>query len=81
MPSRGLNQNPNSNAGPGKWELQAHKQARPSKCKTTDITKAIPTATHMTLVKLHEEGLLSCVVSQNVDGLHRRSGLAKDGGR
>ena len=65
-------------AGPGKWELQAHKAARPSKCRTTDITKATPTATHMMFVKLCEEGLLRCVVSQNVDGLHRRSGLGKN---
>ena len=69
-----------SHAGPGKWELQAHKQVRSSKCKTTDVTKAVPTVTHMTFVKLYEEGLLKCVISQNVDGLHRRSGLPQKGG-
>ena len=40
-------------------------------------TKAIPTATHMMFVKLHQEGILKAVVSQNTDGLHRRSGLPK----
>lgn len=38
-------------------------------------TKAIPTATHMMFVKLHEEGIIKAVISQNCDGLHRRSGL------
>ena len=61
------------------WELRAHKQARPKASKTTEVAKAIPTVTHMTMLKLHEEGLLKCVVSQNTDGLHRRSGLPKNG--
>ena len=63
--------------GPGKWELQAHKASRPSKHRVAMPTKAIPTATHMMFVKLHQEGILKAVVSQNTDGLHRRSGLPK----
>jgi NAD-dependent SIR2 family protein deacetylase len=63
--------------GPGVWELRAKKTARDSKHKVTTTVKAIPTPTHMMLVKLHEEGLLKCCISQNTDGLHRRSGLPK----
>ena len=42
--------------GPGKWELQAHKKERSAKCKVTSTLKAIPTATHMAFVKLHQVG-------------------------
>jgi NAD-dependent SIR2 family protein deacetylase len=65
--------------GPGAWELRAKGQQRDSrKHKTTTTLKAIPTQTHMALVQLQKEGLLKCVVSQNCDGLHRRSGLPKN---
>jgi hypothetical protein len=40
--------------GPGVWELRAKKTARDSKHKVTTTVKAIPTPTHMMLVKLHE---------------------------
>ncbi|XP_065912209.1 NAD-dependent protein deacetylase-like isoform X2 [Dysidea avara] len=63
--------------GPGVWELNAHKQARGATHKTTSTTKAIPSSTHMLLVKMQQEGILKGVVSQNTDGLHKRSGLPK----
>ena len=62
-------------AGPGKWELQAYKATRSAAIKVKDTTQAIPTPTHMMLVKLVGEGLLKAVISQNTDGMHRRSGL------
>ena len=65
--------------GPGVWELRAHGQLRSSKIKTTSSLQAIPTPTHMMFVKLVEEGTLKAVVSQNCDGLHRRSGLPVKG--
>jgi len=38
---------------------------------------AKPTLTHRFLTKLSEEGVLNYLVTQNVDGLHRRSGLPR----
>lgn len=70
--------NTSLNTGPGVWELQAKGQLRDSKHRVTSTTRAIPTPTHMTFVKLQQEGLLKCVISQNCDGLHRRSGMPKD---
>ncbi len=62
--------------GPGVWELRDHPGAkRSSTARTTPITKAIPSPTHMALVELARRNLLHFVVSQNIDGLHLRSGL------
>ena len=36
---------------------------------------AVPSYSHLAYVKLMEAGLLKFVVSQNVDGLHRKSGI------
>lgn len=62
--------------GPGVWELRDHPGAkRAPTIRTTPITKAIPSATHMALVELARRNLIHFVVSQNIDGLHLRSGL------
>ena len=61
--------------GPGAWEKKAKKVADPKKHIRKAMQSAIPTPTHMTFVKLMEEGYLKFLVSQNVDGLHRKSGI------
>ena len=61
--------------GPGCWEKKAQGKS-PAKAKIrVEMSKAIPTPTHMALVRLMDEGLLKYLISQNVDGLHRRSGI------
>ena len=42
-----------------------------------DFTKAQPTRTHRAIVKLVELGKIQYCITQNVDGLHRRSGLSR----
>ncbi|KAM0221272.1 hypothetical protein ACHAQD_005628 [Fusarium lateritium] len=59
----------------GAWTLRAQGRARTG--KTTSTLQAIPTPTHMALVELQNQGLLKYLVSQNCDGLHRRSGILR----
>lgn len=62
--------------GPGVWERKAHGVKLPSQQKKVQsILKAVPSPSHMAIVQLVKEGLVKFVVSQNTDGLHRRSGL------
>ncbi|KAM0214109.1 hypothetical protein ACHAQI_003730 [Fusarium lateritium] len=59
----------------GAWTLRAQGRVRTG--KATSTLQAIPTPTHMALVKLQDQGLLKYLVSQNCDGLHRRSGILR----
>jgi len=43
-----------------------------------DLMKAKPNAAHMAVFELHEMGLVTAVITQNIDGLHQASGLGKD---
>jgi mono-ADP-ribosyltransferase sirtuin 6 len=58
----------------GVWTLEA-KEEKP----TFDVTfkSAKPSLTHMAIVQLEREGYLKFVVSQNVDGLHLKSGFPR----
>jgi len=58
----------------GAWTLRA--QGRQRTGKTISTLQAIPTPTHMALVELQNRGYLKYLVSQNCDGLHRKSGIA-----
>ncbi|KAK3688813.1 NAD-dependent deacetylase sirtuin-7 [Podospora appendiculata] len=57
----------------GVWTRRA--QGRDGPSKGTSTLQAVPTPTHMALVELQNRGLLKHLVSQNCDGLHRRSGM------
>jgi NAD-dependent SIR2 family protein deacetylase len=43
-----------------------------------DITKVPPNAAHIALVQLQEMGYLKFLISQNIDNLHRKSGIQDD---
>jgi len=40
-----------------------------------DLVQAKPNPAHISLVKLHDMGLLESVITQNIDGLHQESGF------
>ncbi|RKU46367.1 hypothetical protein DL546_003134 [Coniochaeta pulveracea] len=60
----------------GAWTLRAQGRQRTS--KTVSTLQAIPTPTHMALAELSKRGILTYLVSQNCDGLHRKSGIHPD---
>lgn len=75
--------------GPGCWEKMANiaKARKNGTLKNepiaknrfnTTIQKAFPTKAHMALNALQECGLLKGIISQNIDGLHRKSGFPAD---
>jgi NAD-dependent SIR2 family protein deacetylase len=73
--------------GPGAWETAANKEkyrklnkAPPTNNATikTAMRSAYPSKTHMALRELMERGHLKYLVSQNTDGLHRKSGIHPD---
>ena len=75
--------------GPGCWEKAAFKEKYKEDMKKagkqlpaaqvlpfeTTIQMAKPSLTHMALVELQNRNILKGVVSQNTDGLHRKSGI------
>ncbi len=55
------------------WTLEATGGRRTE--RTVPMLSALPTPGHMALVKLQDEGILKHLISQNVDGMHRKSGI------
>lgn len=39
--------------------------------------EAVPTKTHLTLKKLVDDGYIQYIISQNIDGLHLKTGLPR----
>jgi NAD+-dependent protein deacetylase sirtuin 6 len=58
------------------WTCQKH--GRPIPKLEATFASASPSLTHMAIVELLQNGPVQYVVSQNVDGVHRRSGLPAD---
>jgi len=61
--------------GPGAWETEENKLKHLKEKVLVELRKAIPSKTHMALSELVSRGLLSYITTQNVDGLHRKSGV------
>ncbi|OQV18819.1 NAD-dependent protein deacetylase Sirt6 [Hypsibius exemplaris] len=59
----------------GIWTAEKKKQ-KPAPSKP--FSEAIPTFTHMAIMELVRTGTVKFVISQNIDGLHIRSGLSMD---
>ena len=60
----------------GVWTKMASGKSQPSAPMQFDM--ATPTSAHMIIAKLTSLGIVKHVVSTNVDGLHRRSGVPAD---
>ncbi|KAE8125374.1 hypothetical protein FH972_020190 [Carpinus fangiana] len=60
----------------GIWTLQREGKALPE--ASLPFHRAMPSLTHMALVALEKAGVLKFLISQNVDGLHLRSGIPRE---
>ncbi|KAK4278292.1 hypothetical protein QN277_016157 [Acacia crassicarpa] len=60
----------------GIWTLQREGKVLPE--ASLPFHRAVPSLTHMALIVLEKAGILKFVISQNVDGLHLRSGIPRE---
>merc|ERR1711959_668286 len=59
----------------GQWSTREEEEEQKRAARTTSCLQAIPTPSHMALVQGQRQGVLKGLISQNCDGLHRRSGF------
>ena len=57
------------------WNKKEKNEDAARRAKTISTLQAIPTPSHMALVAMAKAGMLKGLISQNCDGLHRRSGF------
>ncbi|XP_002522742.2 NAD-dependent protein deacetylase SRT1 isoform X2 [Ricinus communis] len=60
----------------GIWTLQ--REGKPLPEASLPFHRAMPSITHMALVELERAGIVKFIISQNVDGLHLRSGIPRE---
>lgn len=60
------------------WTDKERAEEEKRKNTTVSTLNAIPTRSHMALVALQKAGILKGLISQNCDGLHRRSGFPSE---
>ncbi|VFQ82494.1 unnamed protein product [Cuscuta campestris] len=60
----------------GIWTLQKEGKAMPK--ASLPFHRAMPSLTHMALVGLEKAGILKFIISQNIDGIHLRSGIPRE---
>lgn len=61
----------------GVWTRQRRGLPPPALARGVSFATARPSLTHLALARLVEAGIVTRVVSQNVDGLHLRSGIPR----
>uniref|UniRef100_A0A7N0RE59 NAD-dependent protein deacetylase SRT1 n=2 Tax=Kalanchoe fedtschenkoi TaxID=63787 RepID=A0A7N0RE59_KALFE len=60
----------------GIWTLQ--REGKPLPEASLPFHRALPSVTHMALVELEKAGIVKFIISQNIDGLHLRSGIPRE---
>lgn len=59
-------------------ETSRHKYWKMATEMYEPMKKAVPNAAHLAIAELERLGILACVITQNIDGLHYRAGSSKE---